>query len=95
MSLLYVIHGYVHWHYGAAYKDMTRIWFNLMWFVAHFFSIPILFKTLFAPLNRLNEEYNKEDSLEGKAGTIVVNIFVRLIGFLLRAFFMNECVSAI
>lgn len=86
MKFVHALTGYLGWHYSSAYADILRIWKNFLWFDVHFFSIPTLAGSLFAPLNRLDEGYVKGDSLENKAGTFVANIFVRLVGFIMRMF---------
>ena len=89
MKLLHAFTGYLGWHYSSGFVGLTHILGNFLWFVVHFFSIPTLLGTLFAPINRLNEGYVKGDSLEGKASTFVANIFVRFVGFILRLFLIS------
>jgi len=75
---------YLRWHYGMAYRDLTRVWLNYMWFVAHFFSLGILLKTLFAPYKRMKEKNKKGLDLGAIGEMIAVNTVMRLVGFVLR-----------
>ena len=86
MKFVHAFIGYLGWHYSSAYVDMVRVWKNFLWFIVHFFSIPTLAGSLFAPLNRLDEGYKKGDTIEGKAETLIANTLVRFIGFILRSF---------
>ncbi len=74
---------YVLWHYGRAYINGATVWANLMWFVMHFFSVPLILRTLFSPWKRMREEYT-HGGFEDFMGMIVVNIMTRIIGFFVR-----------
>ncbi len=75
---------YLRWHYGMAYRDLTRVWLNYLWFVAHFFSLGILLRTLFAPYKRMKEKNEKGLDFQAIGEMIAVNTVMRLVGFLLR-----------
>lgn len=79
------IASYLSWHYGAAYRDMSIVGKDFVWFLYHFFSLPLLFKTFFSPLFRLNERVASFD-MEGILETIVVNTVMRFTGMIVRAF---------
>jgi hypothetical protein len=76
---------YILWHYSRALINGATIWANLMWFVVHFFSIPLLLRTLFSPWKRMHEEYSR-GGFEDFMGMLVVNIMTRVVGFLTRIF---------
>lgn len=76
---------YLRWHYSTAYRDLTRIWANYLWFVAHFFSLGILLKTLLAPYKRMKEKNTKGLDLEAIGEVIAVNTVMRLVGLVLRS----------
>lgn len=85
MSPFVVFPYYLAWHYTYAIRDFFTIWGNLQWFIYQFFSISVLLKTLFSPFKRLKEK--GADSLidfEGFFESLIVNIVMRLVGFILR-----------
>jgi len=85
MGSISILPAYVSWHYSEALADIVRIWTNFIWFFYHFFSIPLLFKTLFVPLHRVRgERTTRGFNFEEVAGNFVVNIMMRGIGFILR-----------
>jgi len=49
-----------------------------------FFSVWSLLTTIFAPYKRLSERYKGGLDLEDLFGTIVVNLLMRIVGFVLR-----------
>lgn len=75
---------YLVWHYSRAFRDIGALWFNFAWFITHFFSIPLLFRTLFSPWKRLSDGYTRE-GFEKMAETFVFNLMSRVLGFLVRA----------
>lgn len=56
-----------------------------MWFVVHFFSIPQLMSSWFAPWKRIVEGRGNKWNFEDLAGFIIIGFLSRLIGFLLRS----------
>lgn len=74
---------YLFWHYTRAYRDIFAMYLNFAWFVAHFFSIPLLLRTLFAPWKRITAGHKKFD-LEDWAEAVTFNILSRVTGFLVR-----------
>lgn len=79
-----ILHHYLIWHYGRAFREIAHVWFNLFWFTYHFFSIPQLLRSYFAPWKRMTEERGDTFSFEDLAGFVVINVISRLIGMLLR-----------
>lgn len=79
-------YNYVVWHYSRAVVDLFRNWSNMVWFVFTFFSLPLLFRTLFAPFRRLDEGYEKGFNPEQWAGTFIVNTLMRFVGACVRLF---------
>lgn len=88
MNLIGFMPYYAVWHYSGALADIYRIWRNYLWFFYHFFSIPVLLKTLFVPWRRLQEEYKGGFNLESFFATIIVNIMMRFVGALVRLVFI-------
>ncbi len=76
--------AYIRWHYSTAYRDITRIWFNYLWFLFHFFSIALLLKTFFQPFRRIQEEKTKTFNLQEIGENLAINLMMRLVGMLLR-----------
>ncbi len=85
MVFSYVIKDYFAWHYLRAWKELFHVWLNFLWFVIHFFSIPELFQSLFAPWKRITEERKRGFSFEDLAAFVIINLLSRCIGAVLRA----------
>ena len=80
---------YFAWHYSTGLRDYMRNWTNFIWFFWHFFSITILAKTFFAPLNRIHEKSERPGiHVELFFQNALVNIVMRLVGMLLRLILM-------
>ncbi|MFZ2621341.1 MAG: hypothetical protein WAX85_00040 [Minisyncoccia bacterium] len=88
MYLLLVLPYYLSWHYGRAFSDIKNIWKNFMIFFYNFFSIPLLFFSLFSPWQRMRDNYSAEFTVENILGTILVNFMMRLVGAVVRSFFI-------
>ena len=73
------------WHYTRAFKDIFTIWRDLTYFVFHFFSIPILLRTFFAPWKRIEAQRETAGlDLKDYFSTKLVNLILRLVGAFLR-----------
>ena len=75
--------SYFLWHYSVAWVDLLRLYTNLFWFLSHYFSIGILFRTLFSPWRRLIA--TRERGNAGLLGKLIVNTITRCVGLLVRA----------
>lgn len=73
---------YLLWHYTSAWEDLFRLYHNFSWFLWNFFSIRILFETLFSPWHRRRERPEKE--FGGLLGSLILNSILRMVGFLIR-----------
>ncbi len=85
MSIFSLIGNYFLWHYSKAFVSLFRVWSNFVWFLYHFFSIPVLFRTLFSPWKKIHEEkqhagFNLQDFLS----VLIINTIMRIIGFFFR-----------
>lgn len=78
---------FVAWYYTDAFRDILNVWGNLMWFIVHFFSMPLLARTLFSPWKRMTDEYHRT-GLEDIIETLVINVMSRVFGALVRLFFI-------
>jgi len=83
MNVGILLATYLAWHYGEALKELVEIEKNLLWFFYHQFSIALLFKTLFTPFYRIQEEY-RGFNLENLFSNLVANTVSRTVGFILR-----------
>lgn len=93
MSMIQVFWYYLIWHYTTAWTDIFRLFNNYLWFVGNFFSIELLFKTLFSPWRRLSISGGK-GSKDSFFGAILVNTFMRGVGFFIRSFtILAGCVA--
>ena len=90
MNPIAFIGEYIAWHYSAALADILRIWGNMMWFNFHLFSTGSLTLTLFSPWQRMQEEYPRKGTFDVEyfLGTLVVNIIMRFVGFIVRILFI-------
>ncbi|MCA9355594.1 hypothetical protein KC865_03555 [Candidatus Kaiserbacteria bacterium] len=84
MLFLSIVHHYLLWHYSRAFLEIFHVWLNLMWFIVHFFSIPELMMSWFSPWKRITEPRRNKWSLEDLAGSIIIGLLSRIIGFTLR-----------
>lgn len=86
MKLFLFPFSYLVWHYSLAIRDFAIIIGNLLWFLYHYFSIPILFRTLFSPWRRLSESYSHNILKPNEFfSTLIVNSLMRIFGFLVRS----------
>ena len=84
MPFFILVADYWRWHYSQALGDLTRLTRNFAWFLYHFFSLPLLAKTLFAPWHRLAERRTRAFDFADWGGTLIVNLLMRVVGCLLR-----------
>ncbi len=75
------------WYYTTAIRNILSLWMNAMWFVTHFFSIPLLTKTLFAPWKRMTDEYRRT-GIEEILATFIMNVMSRVFGATVRLFIL-------
>ncbi len=84
MFLPLIIYDYFVWHYTRAWREIGGVWRNYLWFVVHFFSIPQLMRSWFAPFKRVTEGRGNTWNFEDLAGFVVINILSRVIGAIVR-----------
>ena len=88
MKYLWIFPYYLGWHYGRGTVETIVIFKDFLLFVPKFFSIGTLFKTLFSPFQRLTERYGGGLNLGDLAQVIIVNVLMRIVGFIVRLFFI-------
>ena len=85
MALVRVVGESIIWYYSAGLGTLLGALMNLHWFLYHYFSIPVLLKTFFAPFRRIREYrvrgFDPKDIFE----VLVVNTLMRLVGVLVRS----------
>ncbi len=86
MNALKLLPRYIGWHYSVAFADMAQNAKNSLLFLYNFFSINVLFKTLFAPWERMGDSYKKGFNPEDFFATLAVNTVMRVVGFIMRTF---------
>lgn len=74
------------WHYTKAYGEILRLSRDFVWFLFHLFSVSDLSKTLFYPWQRLGEQYKKGFNISAWFSSFVVNVIMRLVGFVVKLF---------
>lgn len=84
MGLLVFVKDYFIWHYSRALQEGFVIWDNYLRFISQFFSIGLLFRTLFSPWRRLKEYYSRGFDPTQYFDTLVINLVMRFVGFILR-----------
>jgi hypothetical protein len=79
---------YLAWHYTTGLLDCLRLLANFLWFVYHFFSVPVIARTLFSPWRRLSETYRGGFDPERAFETFIVNLLMRIFGLIVRVMFL-------
>lgn len=89
MIFMIFIH-YIIWHYSKALRDIVRIWRNFLIGWWNFFSIGLLAKTLIVPWKRtVTLKASPGFDLKEFLGRASWNLFARLIGLIIRTFFIS------
>ena len=85
MPVALILPQYFFWHYTKGLLELFQIWWNVIYFIFYFFSLPQLLKTLLAPWKRMGEKNRKGFQIEALFETLVYNLVIRTVGFLVRA----------
>ena len=85
MTLLALIQEYVFWHYTGGIRELLAISGNFIWFAYHFFSLKLFLRTLFSPFKRVRAAYHASMTLEEIAENMAANMFMRVVGIILRS----------
>jgi hypothetical protein len=80
-----MVTDYIKWHYGRGFRELMGLSSNFLRFILHFFSLGLLFKTLFHPWRRMSENYSSGLDIEAAFSSLVVNMIMRSVGFVSRA----------
>lgn len=84
MAFSTLLLDYLAWHFSPGLIDFWKVWADLVYFIYHFFAIPIHLKSVFKPLYRLNDT-NAEFGIWPYVELKLYNIIMRLVGFVFRA----------
>ncbi|MFH1170072.1 MAG: hypothetical protein V1704_00690 [Candidatus Vogelbacteria bacterium] len=88
MKFFALLGHYLTWHYTTGLLDCLRLLANFLWFVYHFFSVPVIARTLFSPWRRLDEAYRGGFDPQRALETFIVNLLMRVFGFVVRMIFL-------
>lgn len=90
-----IIRDYFVWHYTKAWFLLWGVWRNFLWFVIHFFSIPQLMRSWFAPFKRITEGRGDKFDLEDLASYVIIGLISRIIGAIARTFIIFAGIIAL
>lgn len=76
------------WYYSGALRGIVSVFLNFLWFTTHFFSMPLLLRTLFAPWKRMTDVYGG-GGVEAFLETTVMNMMSRIVGVVVRVTFLS------
>lgn len=79
-----MLFAYFKWHYGRGLREFLGLAKNFLWFIAHFFSFKLFGRSLFSPWKRLGERYVGGLEITAFASTLVVNVLMRVVGFVIK-----------
>lgn len=86
MAILILSWQFVIWYYTAALVNFIKISGDFIWFLYHFFSIPILIPTLFSKWKRIGDVRTKKFNIADFFSVLIVNSIMRIVGFFIRSF---------
>lgn len=85
MNYLWLVPYYISWHYTYALRGFFTTWATFLWFFYNFFSLGILFRTLFKPFERIKERYRKGMGPGDIMESFIFNMISRSVGFVVRS----------
>ena len=77
---------WLEWHFLDAPKEILRAWKNFLLFGLYYFSIPILFKTLFSYWRKYKWSYGRGFDIKVYVEAALSNAISRTIGAIIRLF---------
>ena len=89
-----IIYQYIVWYFFDVPKEILRGWRNYILFYSNYFSVPTLLKTFFSHWRRYYSSYGKGFSIARYSEAFVFNMMSRIIGAILRVFFIVAGVLA-
>lgn len=88
MNFLLVIPHYISWHYTKGVIGLISLCKDFAGFIWNFFSVQLLLKTLITPFKRLDVKARNKFNLADFFSALVTNIIMRVVGMVLRTFFI-------
>lgn len=88
MHIVPITLSYIYWLYREGVSEFFRAWMNYHWFLYHFFSVPVLAGTLFAPWRRMQEAGSRGFDPNKIAERLIINTVLRITGLLIRVVFL-------
>ncbi len=79
-----IILQWLAWHFFQMPADLVLVWKNYIFFVAGYFSIPLLLSTLLSPWRHTAFASSKRFDMGEFFGNLIANAFSRVIGAVLR-----------
>ena len=83
-----IVFQYLKWYFIDRIRVILSAWKNFLRFYFNYFSIPILFRTLFSPWKRISEPYGKKFDPWHYIEAFVMNVMSRTIGAIIRICFL-------
>ena len=96
LAVAYFSIQYIAWHYSSGFKEVAGIAENLVVFTYRFFSISALSNNLFSPWRAMHDEPPHSGFHPSAiASSFLVNILMRIIGFIMRIIVLHIGVLAL
>ena len=74
------------WHFSDVAKEILKGWGNFLKFNLNYFSIPLLFKTLFSYWRRYRWSYGRGFNIARYLEAFFSNLISRILGAIIRSF---------
>ncbi len=85
---MYGFFFYLSWHYKYALGNLFSLTKEFIRFFFNFFSIGLFAKTLFLPMFSVKADPGKEVYIIDYIAIIISNLFLRVLGFIVRSCFI-------
>ena len=85
MIMVKVLVQFVYWYLIDVPKKILKGWRNFLKFNLEFFSIPLLFKTLFSYWRQYKWHYGQAFGISSYLETFVSNMISRVLGMIIRS----------
>ncbi len=83
-----ILFQYLEWHFLDVPREILKIWRDFLLFNLNYWSIPLLFKTLFSHWRRYKFSYGKGLDFKRYFEAFTFNAISRVIGFIMRTIFI-------